>query len=111
MSFRRRSLSVGSGISSRTMPKRNRTKELRKTTGQLPVAPIESDQARAARLFADSVRQHEALDRAARERATAAEQRARDHASLVAAKEAAAADIRRLRENGRPRERMLDAEA
>ncbi|MCU1365247.1 MAG: hypothetical protein JWN39_886 [Ilumatobacteraceae bacterium] len=101
-----------------SMPKRNRTKEQRANhtpppqakTG--PVAPaVDSEQARAAKLFAESIRSHEAADRAERERKAAATAREANHAELIAAKESAAALIRQLRADGRPRQKMADAEA
>ena len=105
-----------------TMPKRNRTKEQRSigghavqtqpTTSPAPAAAaVESEQARAARLFVQSVKAHEAADRAERERQDAAAAHQRHGAELLAAKESAAALIRQLRADGRPRQKMADAEA
>ncbi|MCU1397504.1 MAG: hypothetical protein JWN62_613 [Acidimicrobiales bacterium] len=99
------------------MPKRNRTKEQRATHTPMhaavaPVAPtVDTEQARAAKLFAESIRSHEAADRAERERKAAATAREANHAELIAAKESAAASIRQLRADGRPRQKMADAEA
>lgn len=93
------------------MPKRNRANEQRKSGHIAPAAAVESDQARAARLFAESLRQHELADKAARERKAAAVEHERRLDELTANKEAAAAKIRRLRENGRPHAQMLEAEA
>jgi len=93
------------------MPKRNRANELRKSGFIAPVEAVESDQARAARLFAESVRQHELADKAAKERKAAAIEHQRRLEELTANKEAAAAKIRRLRENGRPSAQMREAEA
>ncbi len=103
------------------MPKRNRSNEQRKTGHASPVrsatAPAtgptvaETEQARAARLFNDSIRQHEAADQAERDRKVATVERERLHQQLIARKAAAAAAIRTLRENGRPHAKMLEAEA
>ncbi|MCU1392791.1 MAG: hypothetical protein JWM34_1219 [Ilumatobacteraceae bacterium] len=103
------------------MPKRNRTKEQRTQYGTpSPTSPApassaptaaENEQARAARLFADSVRAHEAADRVERERRAAEADHGRRHEELLAAKESAAAAIRRLRADGRPRAKMAEAEA
>jgi len=93
------------------MPKRNRANEQRKSGYVAPVAAVESDQARAARLFAESVRQHELADQAKRDRKAAAIEQKRRLEELTANKEAAAAKIRRLRENGRPHSQMQEAEA
>jgi len=62
-------------------------------------------------LFAESVRQHELADKAAKERKAAAIENQRRLEELTANKEAAAAKIRRLRENGRPTAQMREAEA
>ena len=102
------------------MPKRKRSKELRLTVAPsvaaAGVAPAptprpESEQERAAKLFAESIRAHEAQDRAARERQAAAAERGRRHEAVVADKEEAAARLRRLRADGRPRGQMAEAEA
>jgi hypothetical protein len=93
------------------MPKRNRANEQRKSGYVAPVAAVETDQARAARLFAESIRQHELADKAKRERKAAAMDHQRRLEELTANKEAAAAKIRRLRENGRPHAQMQEAEA
>jgi hypothetical protein len=103
------------------MPKRNRTKEQRSIGGpavQRQANPsaaatpaVESDQARAARLFAQSVKAHEAADQVERDRVAAAAAHDRRGAELLAAKESAAALIRQLRADGRPRQKMADAEA
>ena len=111
------------------MPKRNRSNEQRKTGHVLPVRsatvpPVgsasgptvgptaaETEQARAARLFNDSIRQHVAADRAERDRKAAMVERERLHQQLIAGKASAAAAIRALRENGRPHAKMLEAEA
>lgn len=98
------------------MPKRKRTKEPRPVVSGSAAVPaasqrIDSAQERAAQLFAESIRSHEAADRATREQAAAAADEERRHASLVADKEAAAARLRRLRADGRPRQQMADAES
>jgi hypothetical protein len=93
------------------MPKRNRANELRKSGYVAPVEAVESEQARSARLFAESIRQHEQADQAKRDRKAAAIEHKHHHEELAAAKEAAAAKIRRLRETGRPHAQMQDAEA
>lgn len=102
------------------MPKRKRNKELRPAVmpsaaagGAVPTAlsRAESEQERAAKLFAESISAHEAADRAARDRAAAAAAHDRRHQDLVAAKETAAARLRRLRGDGRPRAQMAEAEA
>jgi hypothetical protein len=93
------------------MPKRNRTHELRKSGFIAPVETVESEQARAARLFAESVRQHELADQAKRDRQAVAIEHQRRLEELTANKEAAAAKIRRLRESGRPNAQMREAEA
>ena len=103
------------------MPKRNRTKEQRSIGGHVVSQPqaatasaaapaVESEQMRAARLFGQSVKAHEAADRAEQERKAEVVAHGRRHDELLAAKEAAAAVIRRLRADGRPREKMADAE-
>src|SRR5262249_30212305 len=77
---------------------------------------------RAAKMFAESLRAHEAADRAARERKEAAERDARERAEaaeavrhrreeLIAAKDTAAARLKRLRAEGHPRGQMAEAEA
>jgi hypothetical protein len=110
------------------MPKRNRTKEQRSlhspvasrpnAAGASAVSPVsgpasaaESEQARAAKLFAESLKAHAAADRAEEDRKAAAAAQARRHDELRAAKERAAEVIRRLRADGRPRQKMTDAEA
>jgi hypothetical protein len=95
------------------MPKRNRSNEQRKVTGHVThVAPAAEDaQARAARLFDESLRSHATADRIERERKAAVIAHEARHQELIAAKEAAAATIRRLRADGRPREKMAQADA
>ena len=95
----------------RGVPKRNRANEQRKSGYVAPVEAVESEQARAARLFAESIRQHELADQAKRDRKAAAIEHQRRLEELTANKEAAAAKIRRLRENGRPHAQMQEAEA
>src|SRR3954468_13810667 len=95
----------------RAMPKRNRANEQRKSGYVAPVAAVESDQARAARLFAESIRQHELADQAKGDRKAAAIEHQRRLAELTTNKQAAAAKIRRLRETGRPHAQMQEAEA
>lgn len=102
------------------MPKRNRTKEQRSIGGHAvqqalagaPTAPIvETESSRAAKLFAQSIRDHAAADQADRDRKAAEIEHERRHADLLAARESAAAEIRRLRADGRPRQKMADADA
>lgn len=105
------------------MPKRNRTKEQRAIGGhavQSALTPtasaaapavVETEASRAARLFAQSVKDHAAADQATQEQADAAAAHARLGAELLAGKDAAAALIRHLRSDGRPRQKMADAEA
>lgn len=106
------------------MPKRKRSKELRPalspttekatsiaTATSAAQVRVDIEQERAARLFTESIRAHEVADRAARDRAAVAAQQERRHDELVAAKESAAARLRRLRTEGRPRQQMADAEA
>jgi len=68
------------------MPKRNRANEQRKSGYVAPVAAVETEQARAARLFAESVRQHELADQAKRDRKAAAIDRQRRLEELTAVK-------------------------
>lgn len=103
------------------MPKRNRSNEQRKTGHVSPIRSAsvptveppaaETEQARAARLFTDSIRQHDAADHAERDRKAATVEHERLHQQLIAGKASAAAAIRALRENGRPHAKMLEAEA
>ena len=100
------------------MPKRNRTKEQRAAHVPPPQAKaepaastVDTEQARAAKLFAESIRSHEAADRAERDRKAAATAREAQHTALISTKESAAALIRQLRADGRPRQKMADAEA
>jgi hypothetical protein len=101
------------------MPKRKRSKEIRPsttptsaTTAPASAGPkVDTEQERAARLFAESIRDHEAADVAARDRQASAARHEHQHDELVAAKEAAAARLRRLRGDGRPRQQMAEAEA
>ena len=97
------------------MPKRKRTKEhgsVRINSAAATAAPVVLDEAtRAARLFADSVRTHEAADRAAQQRAAEALDRERLHAKLRDDKQAAADAIKRLRASGAQRQRVIEAEA
>ena len=72
--------------------------------------PVDSEQERAARLFSQSIATHEA-DRAAQEQRAEAATRDRRHGELLSEKETAAARLRRLRADGRPRQQMAEAEA
>ena len=105
------------------MPKRKRSKELHpapssRTDAATPSASIvsaatirvDTEQERAARLFTESIRAHEVADQATRDRAAEAAQHERRHGELLAAKESAAARLRHLRTEGRPRQQMADAE-
>ncbi len=100
------------------MPKRKRSKEQgpvrinSAAAAAAPAAPVVLDEAtRAARLFAESVRTHEAADRAAQQRAADALDRERLHARLRDDKQAAADAIKRLRASGAHRQRVVEAEA
>jgi len=72
---------------------------------------VVDEQTRAAKLFAESLRAHELADRAERERAEAAASREQQGRELLAAKDEAAARLKRLRAEGRPRQQMSDADA
>lgn len=101
------------------MPKRKRSKDFRPAASDVSgtsamsgtTTRVDSEQERAARLFADSIRVHEAADQAARESEAAAARHRHQHSELVAAKETAAARLRGLRADGRPRTQMAEAEA
>lgn len=97
------------------MPKRKRTKQqgpVRINAAATTAAPVVLDEAtRAARLFAESVRTHEAADRAAQQRVAEALDRERLHARLRDDKQAAADAIKRLRASGSHRQRVIEAEA
>ena len=110
------------------MPKRNRTKEQRALHSPVAARPnaasasavpsasgpaktADTEQARAAKLFADSIKAHAAADRAEADRKAAKAAEARKHDELIAAKDRAAEVIRGLRADGRPRQKMADAEA
>lgn len=95
------------------MPKRNRANEQRKAGGPYVAvaAPVVDEKERAARLFAESVRAHEAADRAEQQRKQDAADRAAQHVVLQDAKAAAAARIKRLRAGEGRRELIAEAEA
>ena len=97
------------------MPKRKRAKEQQapgiRATAVDRVDRVESEQERAAKLFAESVRSHEAADRAERQRLKEADDRAARHRQLQADKQSAADLIKRLRSSERRGTQMADAEA
>ena len=110
------------------MPKRNRTNEQRKQHGvhvvvppptatgappNKPIAarPVDDEVTRAAKMFADSVRAHEAADQAERDRVRAETEQMLHHESLRANKQRAADLIKQLRGQAGSRQRMVEAEA
>ncbi len=112
------------------MPKRNRTKEQRKQFGPPPTTaapaatatnaqpaqqvltkPVIDEQARAARMFAESLSAHEAADRAERERVRAETEQMQRHEVLKSNKQRAADLIKELRGQDRARQRRIEAEA
>jgi len=93
------------------MPKRNRTREQRGLGIQAPVEPVISEQERAAKLFVDSVKSHDAADRAERQRQRDEAARAARHAELQATRQAAADHIKRLRASHGKGQQLIDAEA
>lgn len=74
-------------------------------------APVADEAARAAKMFADSVKAHEAADRAEAIRKQDAEEQGRLHERLRAAKTSAAERIKRLRASGGTRDQLADADA
>ena len=78
-----------------------------------PVAarPMDDEVTRAAKMFADSVRAHEAADRAERDRVRADTEQMLHHESLRATKQRAADLIKQLRGQSGSRSRMVEAEA
>ena len=110
------------------MPKRNRTNEQRKQHGvhvvvppptapgappNKPMAarPVDDEVTRASKMFAESVRAHEAADRAERDRVRAETEQMLHHESLRANKQRAADLIKQLRGQPGSRNRMVEAEA
>ena len=78
-----------------------------------PVAarPMDDEVTRAAKMFADSVRAHEAADRAERDRVRVETEQMLHHESLRANKQRAADLIKQLRGQSGSRSRMVEAEA
>ncbi len=74
-------------------------------------APVVDDKERAARLFAESLRAHEAADRAELQRRQDVADQAARHVLLQDAKRAAAERIKRLRAGEGRRELIVEAEA
>lgn len=74
-------------------------------------APVVDEKERAARLFAESLRAHEAADLAEKQRKQDAADLAARHVVLQEAKAAAAARIKRLRSTEGRREQIAEAEA
>jgi hypothetical protein len=113
------------------VPKRNRANEQRKQFGASPIAaprqpakvdeaaanvpiapkPVMDEQTRAAKMFAESLAAHEAVDQAARERVRAETEQMQRHDQLKANKQRAADLIKELRGQDRARQRRVDAEA
>ncbi|CAB4872886.1 unannotated protein [freshwater metagenome] len=114
------------------MPKRNRTKEQRKQYGSSPVAqppaagaatgavavvptpvvrPVDDEVTRAAKMFSESLRAHEAADQAKRDEARAETELMLQHETLRANKQRAADLIKYLRGQSGSRGRMIEAEA
>jgi hypothetical protein len=76
------------------------------------VEPVVTDQERATRMFAESLRAHEAADRAERQRAVDAAAHSALHEQLLSDKRAAAEWIKRLRTADRRRpEEVAESEA
>jgi hypothetical protein len=94
------------------VPKRNRANEQRKAGGPPVVAaPVIDEKERAAKLFVESIRAHEVADLAEKQRKQDAADHAARHVELQEAKDAAAAQIKRLRATEGRREQIADAEA
>ncbi len=97
------------------MPKRNRTKEQRISGVQAPPAAPPSkqisEQERAAKLFVESIKAHDAADRAESQRVRDATAREAKGAELRAAKQRAADTIKRLRATSGRRDSVVEAEA
>ena len=77
----------------------------------MAAAPVVDETERAARLFAESLRAHEAADRAAQQREQEAADRAARHVALQEARRSAAERIKRLRAGEGRRELIAEAEA
>lgn len=93
------------------MPKRNRAKEQRSLGIQAPVVQQPTEQDRAAKLFAESVKAHEAADQWERQRQRDDADRVARHIELREAKQAAADLIKRLRASNGRRPQVVEAEA
>jgi hypothetical protein len=78
---------------------------------QVLAKPVIDEQARAAKMFADSLSAHEAADRVERERVRAETEQMQRHEELKANKQRAADLIKELRGQDRARQRRVDAEA
>ena len=92
--------------------KRKRSREQRPSGSPTPVEPVVTEQERATRMFADSLRAHEAADRAASQRVEDAAAHAALHEQLLSNKSAAAEWIKRLRTADRRRpEEVAESEA
>lgn len=79
--------------------------------GPVTAVPIIDEKERAARLFAESIRNHEEADRAEQQRQQDIVDRATRHDELRAAKAAAAARLKQLRGGGGSKDVMADADA
>lgn len=93
------------------VPKRNRAREQRAQGYQAPVEKVLTEQERAAKLFVESVKAHDAVDRAERQRVKDAAERAALHEQLRGNKQAAADMIKRLRASERKGAQVVEAEA
>ena len=91
--------------------KRNRAREQRAQGFQAPVEKVVTEQERAARLFVESIKAHDAADKAERQRAKDAAERATLHVALQSNKQAAADLIKRLRASERKGTQVVEAEA
>jgi hypothetical protein len=94
------------------VPKRNRSREQRASGVPAPAERVLTEQERAARLFAESLKAHEAADRAERQRVNDAAARAALHDQLLSAKRAAVERLKQLRAADRRRpDEVAEAEA
>lgn len=92
------------------MPKRNRTRETKRSGHVVAVERVPSKQEQDVKLFAESVRAEEAAAKRARAEAVEAIRRANVHDELKAAKATAVSDLKAARARG-GNERIVAAEA
>ena len=94
------------------MPKRKRSRGQRADGLPAPAERVPTEQERAARLFAESLKVHEAADRAERQRVKDAAAHAALHEQLLSAKRAAVERLKQLRTAARRRpDELAEAEA